>query len=281
MHVEDLLVELSSWVWTFLDDAADAGFTPREDTITEHLLVEMVRRAPGQVAIHKTTALEEADTGVDFAWAVEVETGRWLDLVVQAKKLDAGSNRYEELRRVRARPQAEHLVAQSRATGAAPIHLLYNGSGLAQLDDVMEVGGCVRDMLRRRPVGPPWRTISECLHGEAHGCSPAGCTVVGTYDLIALLDAGRADAPDAVAGVAAPWECLVCPFTSGGGGRPTPLGWPEVAEVDGRGGLDAPLPGVRLDPPGWAARLIEQVDPTDDPDAPRARYFAAIQRARD
>src|SRR5947209_5374617 len=55
VRLEKLLVELSVWAWDFLDDAERAGFSPREDTITEHLLVELVRRAPGQAVVRKTT----------------------------------------------------------------------------------------------------------------------------------------------------------------------------------------------------------------------------------
>lgn len=95
---------------SFLIEPSRAGFSPREETITEALLVEMKDRARGQVKAWKSTSSQETDLGLDFAWAVEVRPAMRLRMVVQAKKLDSGSRGYRELISKRGQKQARDLT---------------------------------------------------------------------------------------------------------------------------------------------------------------------------
>jgi len=113
------MVKLSGWVWSFLDDASDGGFSPREETLTEVLLVEMRRHAPREVAIDKAIGREESKYGADFAWAIRLPSGRWLTLLVQAKKLNPFTGTFKELKD----DQPGKLQARAKKSGSLAVYL--------------------------------------------------------------------------------------------------------------------------------------------------------------
>lgn len=118
-----LLSDLSTWTWAFL---RDAPFRPREETVTESLLVEFKRRGGARVWLQKATVPEETALGLDWAWALRV-AGAWLLMLVQAK--NAGGVRwtvYRELRDVDALGQANRLIHAAAQAEAMPLYALYN-----------------------------------------------------------------------------------------------------------------------------------------------------------
>lgn len=242
MDLAMLLVELSVSTWRTLDDAGKAGFSPREETLTENILIQLSSLAPAQVRVRKTTGFEESRTGSDFALALEVEPGRWLNLVVQAKKLSR-SGMYTEFRKAEARQQADHLLAEAALVGALPAYVFFNGSELAPLGAILGMGGCRRNPLVRQPSGPPWVSNRQ---------TPAGCTIVHAERVEEMLaQRPRPTHPQDFSRTASPWECLLCPFGDGGGGFPDVLsGLNEGAGVTWLGA-----------PPDWARSLIWELDP--------------------
>lgn len=244
MDLTKLFVGLSVATWRYLDQAALAGFSPREETLTENLLINFSSMAPQQVRVRKTTSDEEAHTGTDFALALEIEPSRWMYLLVQAKKLSELTGLYAELRKQDASFQADHLLAESVLVGALPIYLFYNGSALARQGSRMRLGGCQRAELTREPEGPPW---------VARDKSPAGCTLVHAARVEALLRARpRPARPALINAQASPWECLLCPFRSGKGGIPDAL-----SEL----GVEVSPAWLRSAPPGWVASLLADLVP--------------------
>ncbi len=262
----DLFVELSVWTWNLLDDASAAGFMPREETITEQLIVEMHRRAPGQLIARKTTPAEEKRVGADLALAIEVVPDLWLSLLVQAKKLDNAAGRYKELRKSEAISQAMQLIGSASDWQAVPLYLLYNGSALADWER-LDFGECTRGTLLRAEGGPPWRTAREAA-GKAEGCTPAGCTLVSAEHIRDLLVGSESVAAWRLLGSSAPLECLLCPFDGGGGGRPGVLPWPAWADERRPTTLDQGLdvPWLASVPPPWADALRNNDQPEDAPD---------------
>lgn len=270
MALDRLLVDSSIWVWQLLDSAERAGFSPREETLTEYLLVEMQRRAPEQVRLWKATGREEQKLGIDFAWALEVRPSLWLRLLVQAKKLNSRSGRYEELARAGAQSQARRLLTEAQRSGSVALHTLYNGSSLTRQGEQIRFGGCTRRALQREAAGPPWRANPRC----EGGCTPAGCTVVATERVLDLVDAKQADRPEPLLLHSAPWECLLCPFL-GAAGRPEALPWPDDFTPDNP--LEAELPWLTPEPPEWATILLEGGSPEEDRRSPPARHFFALR----
>jgi len=265
MDLAQLFVESSTFAWRFLDSAERAGFTPREESITERLLVEMVEKAPGQVRVHKTTTKEEATTGADLALGIQVRPSLWLSLLIQAKKLDYRSGTYREFAKASAFQQASHLIASAARAGCAPIYLLYNGTSLGPVGSMNVMAGCTLKDLRRGEQGPAWL-----------GESPLGCTVVDAETVKNLIHSSFAATPASMSQDAAPWECLLCPFAQGG--RPKPLPWPAPsrrAPAVVESGID--VPWLRSEPPAWLAALLSGANPEETPEAPDARHFVALQ----
>jgi uncharacterized protein DUF6615 len=253
------MVGLSSWVWSFLDDASDGGFSPREETLTEVLLVEMRRHATGQVATDKAIGLEESKSGADFAWAIRVRTGNWLTLLVQAKKLNPATGTFKELKD----DQLGRLQARATRAGSLAVYLFYSDSALGEAGDHLAFGRCSRPIsVIREHFGPPWTTR----------LTPAGCTLVLAADVKRLLGRGAPKAtPVEIAKVGMPWECLLCPYRP----SPDPLGafsFRQEREVP-EGELSADPPWVTEKPPAWAALVAEGSSPTDDPSRPIASYY--------
>jgi hypothetical protein len=171
------MVGLSSWVWSFLDDASDGGFSPREETLTEILLVEMRRHAKGEVAIDKAIGLEESKYGADFAWAIRLRSGKWLTLLVQAKKLNPATGTFKELKD----GQLGRLQARATSSGSLAVYLFYSDSALGEAGDHLAFGRCSRPIsVIREHFGPPWTTR----------LTPAGCTLALAADVKRLSGRG-------------------------------------------------------------------------------------------
>lgn len=253
------MVGLSNWVWSFLDNASDGGFSPREETLTEVLLVEMHRHATGEVAIDKAIGLEESKYGADFAWAIRLRSGSWLTLLVQAKKLNPATGTFKELKGA----QLGKLQAQATKSGSLAVYLFYSDSALGEAGDHLAFGRCSRPIsVIREHFGPPWTTR----------LTPAGCTLVPAADVKRLSGRGAPKAtPVEIAKVGMPWECLLCP------NRPSfdPLrAFPSRQEREvPEGELSADPPWITDQPPTWAALVAEGSSLADDPSRPRASYY--------
>ncbi len=71
--------------WDLLRRARVNDFQPGEETITELNLLEIRRKHPQEVLLHKFTKRKESLMGADWEWWLTGSSRRWLGLRVQAK----------------------------------------------------------------------------------------------------------------------------------------------------------------------------------------------------
>lgn len=168
-RIRSLLEELSIWTHRRLTAAASYNLSMREESITEHLLVDMATRSEGAIRVVSLTPRQESKDGADWDWLIGSPSQGWQRFTVQAKKLDMRRSppTYEQIYYPHsAKPdsgtlagdQLGKLCATARRSGAQPIYCLYNwGPGLA-LDTMCTI-----------PVD------------EAYGCTIAPVDVIAKY----------------------------------------------------------------------------------------------------
>lgn len=130
------LLARSCDVWREKSDACRAGLAYGETTITERLLLEMVRSYPGVAEVLPYTPRQEADTGADWLWCIQDSRGkavRLFAMLVQAKRLDMSRDSYVHLDHVvgeggTKRPQIDKLIETATRRGYVPAYLFYNHS---------------------------------------------------------------------------------------------------------------------------------------------------------
>ena len=246
---------LSGRLWRFV---RDAPFKPREETITEGLLVAMHRLKGSSTYVTKSTTAEEVKDGHDFLWGLRsVDGKRWLHLRVQAKMLFP-SGYYEGLGKDKAgNKKAQAQVAallQAKAAGQLPVYVFYNGEALPfGADGHPGVGlGCGRSPLTR---GLPAKV--------SPATSPLGVTLVDA-DWVRFHIENKPEPASpkwAITGHdlnpgAVPWECITCPMLTPPCDGPLPKDYLLGRARQALNGpvLDLPL-GVSTQPQPWAALL--------------------------
>lgn len=293
-----LFSSLSGDVW---DRIRDAPFDLREETLTEMFLLSLTRLAPRTVVYSKESSRREADTGMDWAWAIDFGD-LWFVSLVQAKR--ASGTRfsvYQELRGRDSETQLANLLAAAANADAVPLYALYNNEapsfGEAATDTWF--GGCRRGNLTRGAcdVGLPWNS----------GSSPMGITIVHAND----VDQNVVGFPSAyqrsawVNRFATPIECLLCPTwklhnralppSDGGGPRQIPNGGflsytaslscdlaaiatsQEEQSEEQSVERDFSTVGFHRDPPAWVTAVLERTPLTADDDAPYASYLVVTR----
>jgi hypothetical protein len=216
MPLDLLLSDLSALTWRFLGDARLAGWDPREETITEQLLVEMWRHAAAETRVYKVTTKEESEYGPDWLWSFG-RGNRWLTLWVQAKKA-SGSDvlSYRGLAGDKGKAQCLRLLLNAHEHNAVPTYAFYNPRS-APFDDgaILGMGGCRRGYVLNG-AGLPWVGVHPAGPGAAKliGCSRTGVVLADAFDVAARsVFSAHPGAQHAVAvnEYGLPWECLVCP----------------------------------------------------------------------
>jgi hypothetical protein len=274
--IEDLLIELSDQVWRFIDDAP---FRPREETLTEFLLVEMSRRGQPGIWVQKATIGEEVRKGLDWAWAIRTSNG-WLHLVVQAKQIDGGAiGVYSELRKkAKAQSQAENLIEGAATGSALPVFAFFNGSiaPFGTTGTVVRQGACGRGTVAR---------AKATSVGIGRGTSPLGVTLADAQDVLEhciLMNAtkprGKSTRAEEVNRYAMPWECLFCPAWRSGASASSvgaSVSARKLGEaLEGASAID--VPWLTALPPRWATQLMEEGEVRRDEFRPRASYFVVL-----
>jgi len=176
--------------------------------------------------------------------AVEISPGRWVDLLLQAKRLYTGSSTYEQWKA----SQVDDLRAWADRRGSTPGMLLYNArvDPFSKGNSVIQgacSAGMVRMSLQKLPESPLPRPIA-----------PLGITLVALPRLPIVLPVGlQGDALDAatVNEFASPWECMICDH------------WPVKGNL-GHGGISPAE--VRDSMPDWAVELAQLVGARGDDD---------------
>ncbi len=129
--VQTVLEELSVDVWERLRDVKrltkPLGVRHGEETITDLLMLDLMRKLSGHVMATQTPKREEAKSGTDFELWVERSTRGWVRFAVQAKRIDFKRSTYSGLNyKVNGTKQMHLLKRFADANGAIPVYCFYN-----------------------------------------------------------------------------------------------------------------------------------------------------------
>lgn len=121
-----LLETLARDTWNRIHDGHELNVYQGETTITDCLLLEILRFGSPLLRVFKTTPASEATWGTDWEWWVG-QPGRWLRYAVQAKRIVLPGERYDTLgKKVGAESQLNVLDRYASGGRAIPIYCFYN-----------------------------------------------------------------------------------------------------------------------------------------------------------
>lgn len=183
-----LFKELARKTWSDLREAHNLHFALSEESITDFLLLELLKTIPASVSITKfSKSTEGKTTGADWEWWF-LGAGRGFGLRIQAKKLSTKKLKYEELARNAGRSgksQVNLLLRDARKANLYPIYCFYNY----------------------------WKrgTRSSAWLGKSFSLDPRllGCAVADALRVKSLITKGRNDI-QSVGKYCLPWSHLVC-----------------------------------------------------------------------
>lgn len=183
--IDDLcyLFACAAWkTWSDLRDSQRLDINISEDSITDMLLLEMLRRT-NRIACTRYTRWNESKSGADWHWWF-VSGNRGFPMLIQAKRLYSKSGRYEALtyKKGSRYDQTNTLLrtARNRNNDWLPLFCFYNFWSSPSL-----------------PQNPLW------------GCSLASAQSVKDH---LLLSGQRKNDIDSIFPMSVPWCNLVCPF---------------------------------------------------------------------
>ena len=200
-RLKSALEEISRNTWNLLRSAKDYGGLIGEETLTDLLAIKMRQRQFPVFAVKQVAKPEEGKIGADIEILVGSDTFGWCRLVVQAKKLNTRSMKYEMLADARALPQLRKLENYA-GNDAIPMYLLYNYVDSPNRDSWR----CHNSRFNRWQLGctlTPSNTIWQMINtrdftfGHAHqhylGTIPLRCLSVCSKDCVVdeTLDCDR------------------------------------------------------------------------------------------
>ena len=126
-----MLEELSIDVWERLRDVKrltkPLGVRHGEETITDLLMLDLMRKLPGYVTATQTPKRIEAMSGTDFELWVERPNRQWVRFAVQAKRINFKRSTYSRLNhKVNGTKQMHRLERFADLNGAIPVYCFYN-----------------------------------------------------------------------------------------------------------------------------------------------------------
>lgn len=92
------LETVAGQTWETLRDSTKCSISQGEETITDNLLLCLLRQSLPSIRVIKTPKDKEAIMGTDWEWWIGSKSGGVLRYAVQAKKLDYASHRYLKLK---------------------------------------------------------------------------------------------------------------------------------------------------------------------------------------
>lgn len=129
--VQTVLEDLSVDVWERLRDVKrltkPSGVRHGEETITDLLMLDLMRKLSGRVVATQTPRHKEAKSGTDFELWVERSNQRWVRFAVQAKRINFERSSYSGLNyKVNGTKQMHLLERFANTNGAVPVYCFYN-----------------------------------------------------------------------------------------------------------------------------------------------------------
>lgn len=118
-------------VWERLENAKKYRITQGEETLTDNLLLYLASQNLSSIKIIQTPKSVESVKGTDWEWWIGNRDRGYLRYAIQAKKLDAKSNRYASLSHkvgVGKSVELQHEVLEkyANANQAIPLYAFYN-----------------------------------------------------------------------------------------------------------------------------------------------------------
>ena len=139
-----ILETAARYTWETLRDSNAYRISQGEETITDNLLLYLLRQSLASIHVIKTPKDKEPLMGTDWEWWIGSKAGGFLRYAVQAKKLDYKSHRYLKLKHVvntqwGMEDQQTILKRYSAANFAMPLYALYN---FIELEDYQPYWQC-------------------------------------------------------------------------------------------------------------------------------------------
>jgi hypothetical protein len=127
MNIVDLFEKISADTWERLYLGHRFGISQGEETITDHLLLEIAKARCAEVRVIKTPKHLEGKKGTDWEWWIGSYRFGWLRYAVQAKCVDVKTNRYKKINhKVRGQFQFDLLDTYAQANRAIARYCFYN-----------------------------------------------------------------------------------------------------------------------------------------------------------
>ncbi len=189
-----LFEALANDTWKRLEAGWALGVSQGEESITDHLLLEIACRQLPNVKVAKLNKREESFAGADWEWWIQDPQGKWYALAVHAKCIGK-DGKYRQLRHKCEMgdikiTQADLLAAYATSRKLIPLYCFYN---------------CVAQ------VSPTQWHCGEPLAGREYmqlGCSISPLRVVQC----ALAQRGVPSFSQihGASGDVVPWRCIPC-----------------------------------------------------------------------
>ena len=177
----------SETVWRDLKCAQQFRVPRSEETITEDLLLNVQKAHPQEVSTFPFTKRKEGAIGADWEWWLT--NGRqWVGLLIQAKKLDPKTNKYEK---IVYKTQMQDLIQSARKKGISPLYFFYNFTKL------------------------PTKCLAWNCGSTPFDLAQLGCTVAHAAAVESVVNAGGEDL-SSMSKILLPVKCLVCCKVLGG-----------------------------------------------------------------
>lgn len=140
--INKILEKVSQDIWFNLRDTTRAKIRYGEETITDYILLEILRSENKDISVIQTPKITEKEKGTDWEWWIGTEKLGWLRYAIQAKKLDSKSLNYKSLnyktgKRPFQKRQIDVLKRYAEKNNAIPLYCFYNYVSVDNNDDLM------------------------------------------------------------------------------------------------------------------------------------------------
>lgn len=114
-------------VWSGLGDAFEHDISFGETSISDMILLYLIKLNNPQILIKQTKQNEESEFGTDWVWWIGSDNKGWVAFAAQAKKYSTKDDRYNSLgHKVKGISQRDILKNYADSIQAVPIYALYN-----------------------------------------------------------------------------------------------------------------------------------------------------------
>lgn len=129
--IQEKFEDITRRIWSDINLSNKYGTLYGEETITDSILLELVKQNYVNIKILQTPKVLEAIKGTDWEWYVGSHTYGWIRYAIQAKKLNPKTNSYGSLNhKVRQSSNVNYQINLLRtfadANGAVPLYNFYN-----------------------------------------------------------------------------------------------------------------------------------------------------------